>query len=218
MSRARARLGTAPDDVRSAAGGPGRATPSARRGAYGDGMRWEALFADMEAQLDAVRAAELAADVADLTRAERATVALTSRLRAAQDTVLTVRVAGGEPVSGIVVEVAEQWLLLADGPRRALVPMTAVAAVADLPVTAQPSAGVHVSRRLGLGHALRALARDRVVVRVATHGGELVGRLDRVGADHVDLTVGGEAARARPGAAVTAWTVPIAAIRVVRSG
>ncbi len=181
-------------------------------------MRWEALFADMEAQLDAARAAELAADVADRTRAERATVALADRVRAVQGTDLTLRVAGGEAVTGTVLEVAEQWLLLADGPRRALVPLGAVQVLTDLPVTTRPSAHPQVSRRLGLGHALRALARDRAVVRLVADGVEAVGRLDRVGADHVDLTVGAEGTRARPGAAATAWTVPIAAIRVVRSG
>ncbi len=181
-------------------------------------MRWEALFADMEAQLDAARAAELAADVADLTRAERATVRLVGRLRAAQDTDLTVRVAGGEAVTGTVLEVAEQWLLLADGPRRALVPTAAIQAATDLPVATRPSAEVHVARRLGLGHALRALARDRVVVRLTADGVQAAGRLDRVGADHVDLTVGADLARPRPGSTAVVWTVPLAAIRVVRSG
>jgi hypothetical protein len=181
-------------------------------------MRWELLFADLEAQLDAARAAELAAEVADLTRAERATVPVVARLRATRGAPLTVRLAGGDLVTGTVVEVAEQWLLLGDGPRRALVPLSAVAAVAGLTPTAQPATGGQVARRLGLGHALRALARDRVVVRIATDGGEVAGRLDGVGADHVDVTavVDGPAARRHPSA--TGWTVPIGAIRVVRSG
>jgi hypothetical protein len=181
-------------------------------------MRWEALFADMEAQLDAARVADLAAEVADLTRAERATVALVARLRAAAGTALAVRVGGGEVVTGSVLDVAEQWLLLADGPRRALVPLAMVQAVSDLPLAAQPSDGGVVGRRLTLGHALRALARDRVVVRVALDGGEVVGRLDRVGADHVDVTGVTDRSGARPRADGPCWTVPIAAIRVVRAG
>ena len=48
----------------------GRATP------YGAGMRWEQLFADMEAQLAAGRLADVRADVAELARAERASVEL----------------------------------------------------------------------------------------------------------------------------------------------
>ena len=198
-----------------------------RQRSYGVRMRWEALFADMEAQLAAAQAAELAAQVADLTRAERATVDLTSRLRAAQGAQVTVRVGTAESVPGTVLEVAPQWLLLGDGPRRALVPLTALSAVGGLPVAAVAAHGAAhgmVARRLGLGHALRALARDRTVVRVAVDGAELVGRLDRVGADHVDVTTvtADAAARRSPARAAghgsAAWTVPLAAIRVVRSG
>jgi hypothetical protein len=181
-------------------------------------MRWESLFADMEAQLDAARAAQLAADVADLTRAERATVPLEGRLRAARGTELTVRLPGGDAASGTVLEVAAQWLLLGDGSRRALVPLAAVQAVSGLPMAAHPRDDGHVGRRLGLGHALRALARDRVVVRLATDGAEVVGRLDRVGADHVDVAALSDEPGLRPRRAPSGWTVPIGAIRVVRSG
>ncbi len=91
--------------------------------------------------------------------------------------------------------------------------------MSDLPVAAAPSAGGVVARRLTLGHALRALARDRVVVRLAVDGGEVVGRLDRVGADHVDVTSVADGSGGRPpGRTARCWTVPIAAIRVVRSG
>ena len=178
-----------------------------RRAPYGERMRWEALFADLEAQLDASDAAGLAAEIADLTRAERATVDLAGRLRAAQGGPATIVVAGGDTVAGLLLEVAAQWVLVGDGVRRALVPLAAVAAVGGLAVRSAPSAG-EVARRLGLGAALRALARDRVTVRVATDGGDLAGRIERVGADHLDLVAG-------PGAAL--WAVPFAALRVVRS-
>ena len=174
-------------------------------------MRWEALFADMEAQLDAVRTADLAAEVAELTRAERATVGLSDRLRAARGSPVTVRLHGGEHISGLLVDVAHQWFLLDDRGRRALVPCAAVAAVRGLTRHSAAAAGA-VERRLTLGHALRALARDRSVVQVATDGGELTGRVDRVGADHLDLAVGHEETRGGE-----PWAVPFAAIRVVRS-
>lgn len=175
---------------------------------YGERMRWEALFADLEAQLDASGAADLAAEIADLTRAERATVELVDRLRAAQGGHVTVVVAGGDTVAGELLEVAAHWVLVGEGTRRALVPLGAVAAVGGLPARSAPSPG-EVARRLGLGAALRGLARDRVTVRVATEGVDLAGRIERVGADHLDLAV------AVPGAAL--WAVPFAALRVVRS-
>jgi hypothetical protein len=167
-------------------------------------MRWEALFADLEAQLDAARSAEVAADVAELTRAERATVELVARLRAAHGHALTLR-SGAQQVSG-----TEQWVLLGDGPARWLVPTASVSAVRGLPVHASPAPGV-VERRLSLGHALRAVARDRATVRVVLDADELSGRVDRVGADHLDLTV----PVPRPGAV---WAVPFRAVRAVRTG
>ncbi|MDC7121137.1 hypothetical protein OMK64_06265 [Cellulomonas fimi] len=176
-------------------------------------MRWEALFDDMEAQLVAARTAAVRLDVAELTRAERATVALTDRLRAAGASSLTVRTAHGEPLRGSLVDVAPEWLLLAVGPvQQALVPTAAVVAVGGLTAHAAPAAAA-VERRLGLGHALRALARDRAVVRVRAAGVEIVGRVDRVGADHLDVTEAD-----RPAGVAATWAVPFATLEVVRSG
>ncbi|WP_298460346.1 hypothetical protein [uncultured Cellulomonas sp.] len=178
-------------------------------------MRWEALFADLEAQLAAAEAAEVTAQVAEVTRAERATVTLGGRLRAARGGAVTVRLRGGELVTGTVLDVAGQWVLTGDGPRRALVPLAAVDAVRGLAPASHPDEGV-VSRRLGLGHALRALARDRAAVRISTDGGQVTGRIDGVGADHLDLTVADDPSQARTRGAV--WSVPFVAVRVVRSG
>jgi len=183
---------------------------SATRLAYGAVVRWEALFADLEAQLDAARRADLQADLGERVRAERASVALVDRVRAATGAHLRVWVAGGGVCEGEVVEVATQWLLLADGVRRVLVPAGAVAGVDGLPTVAAPPAGI-VERRLSLGHALRALVRDRAAVVVVADGFELTGRLERVGADHVDvMPLHGRASVVR--------AVPFTALRAVRSG
>ena len=181
-------------------------------------VRWESLFADMEAQLDAASAADLAAEVADLTRAERATVNLADRLRAALGAELTVLVGGAgsgtapTAVNGELLEVAAQWLLLGVSGRRALVPLAVVVAVRGVPLRVAPAPG-EVARRLGLGSALRALARDRERVHLSLEGTELVGRIERVGADHLDLAT---AVDDHLGGG-TVWSVPFAALRVVRS-
>jgi hypothetical protein len=193
---------------------PGCGRPAARpeRAPTVSAMRWETLFDDMEAQLAAVDRAGVRADVADLVRAERATVRLADRLRASVGRLQRLRVAGGEPVEGELVDVSEQWVLLAQGPeRRILVPMAAIAAVAGVGPYVAPEPG-QVERRLGLGHALRVLARDRTAVVVRTGDIELVGRLGGVGADHVEVTVPG------PGGAAVSWIVPFDALRWVRSG
>ena len=180
---------------------------------YGGRMRWEALFEDLESQLDAARAADRVAEVAERTRVERASVTLGDRLRAARGTRVTLRLRDGEAISGELVELADQWVLLAEGSRRWLVPTAAVGWVGGLAWHAVTGGG-QVARRLSLGHALRALARDRVHVRVQAQGVELAGRIDAVGTDHVDVVVvvpeGG-----RVGAV---WTVRFDALEVVRSG
>jgi hypothetical protein len=183
-----------------------------RRYPYGGRVRWESLFADMESQLVAARAQELRDEVAELTRAERAQVALTDRFRAARGSRLRLLLRDGQTVDGAAVEVAPQWLLLApDAYRRSLVPSTAVSGAVGLRSQAAPPAGA-VERGLSLGHALRALARDRTVVRVDADGASVTGRIERVGADHVDVV----AQDAVAGAAV--WTFAFGALLVVRSG
>jgi hypothetical protein len=167
------------------------------------------LFGDLEAQLDATRRADLQAELGERVRAERAAVSVVDRVRAATGSRLRIWVTGGLVVDGDAVEVATQWVLLADGVRRVLVPTHALAGIAGLPTIAAPPAGA-VERRLSLGHALRALARDRVAVVVVADGYELGGRLERVGADHVDVTP-------LDGGPAVPRAVPFGALRAVRS-
>ena len=153
---------------------------------YGVRMRWDALFADMEAQLAAVAAQDLDAEVADRTRTERARVLLTDRLRAVQGDRVQLHLRSGT-VLGVVQDVGAAWVLLVDAAREHLVPLTAILAVSGLrgADVEEPSA----LRRLGLGHALRAVARDRSLVRVTTGAGTHLGRVDAVGAYHLDLAL-----------------------------
>lgn len=151
-------------------------------------MRWESLFDDLESQFEhASRTAE-AEEVFDLAEAELAQVSLMDRLRARHGQPVTLRLHDGSDVHGTVVDAAVQWLLLADGGRRVLVPATAVAAARPLGGAA-PEAPV-VERRLRLTHVLRALSREEAAVVVRTTAGDYRGRLVRVAADHVDLDDG----------------------------
>lgn len=150
-------------------------------------MRWDALFDDLEAQLDAADRASAADEVGERTRAERARVLLPDRLRAAVGRRVTVVVRGGHQVTGTVTDAGLAWVLLDDG-REHVVPTTALVSVAGLPDLAAPPAGAAL-RRLGLGHVLRALARDRSVVHLVAGGVALRGRVDAVGADHLDLAL-----------------------------
>jgi hypothetical protein len=136
-------------------------------------------------------------------------VHLADRLRAAVGRTVRLELDRAEPVDGTVVEATGEWVLVADGAtRRALVPVGGIVGVQGLDPSVAPPAG-RVEQRLGLGHALRALARDRVTVRIEVTGTRWRGRLERVGADHVDVSVGPDVRSA------TVVTVPFAALRVV---
>lgn len=185
-------------------------------------MRWEALFADLEAQLEASESAELAAEVADRSRRETGRLGLADRLRAALGHPVVVRTVPGGTEAGRLDAVGPDWLLLGtdgiDG-RAALVPLTGVLWVSGLGAyAAEPGTEGRVGARLDLRYALRGLARDRAGVTVVlSDGTAVVGTLDRVGADHVDLAEHppGEPRRAAGVRAVR--TIPLSALAVVRS-
>jgi len=151
--------------------------------------RWELLFADLEAQLVAHEVAERGDAVAELTRAEHAAIPLADRWRAALGAPVTVELADGERVAGVVRRAAASWVLLdgrgASGQVEHLVPLAAVASVVGLGRQAVPSTAR--TDALGLGTVLRRLQRDRARVVVRTRAGQAVGRLARIGADHLDL-------------------------------
>jgi hypothetical protein len=149
-------------------------------------MRWEQLFADLEAQWEAEQRRDLDAEVADRTRRERASVGLYERLAAGVGQEVRAALRGGPVVVGEVVDVGSGWVLLhaASGP--VLVPLVALVAVSGLSARAGGSA---VGRRFGLGYALRGLSRDRAVVEVLdVAGGRVTGTIDAVGSDCFDLS------------------------------
>ena len=186
----------------------------------GNLVRWDELFRDLEGQVAAVEAADLAAEVADRTRRESALLTLADRARGSVRARVTAQVAGAGRVDGVLVDVGSQWLLVQDDTGRdVLVPLAAVLALTGLGVLSSPPAG-QVAERLGLGSALRALARDRARVTVALlDGSSVVGTVDRVGADFLEISDrSGEArtpARAGPGPVRTGPTAAVALVRAV---
>jgi hypothetical protein len=168
-------------------------------------MRWDDLFSDLGAQLGAAQDAQFQADVSDLTRSERASIELAERLLTARGSAVALTLRDGEVVRGEVVDAAVQWLLLGASGPQTLVPMRAVALVSGLPP--RMSLVTEVERRLGIGHVLRALARDRARVVIDFGAGEVTGLIAVVGADYVEVSTSVGAMSA----------VPIDAIMRVRS-
>jgi len=184
------------------------------------GMRWDALFADLDGQLAAADAAELAAEVGDRTRREVARLHLADRARLAVGAELTVGLGAAGVVSGTLRRSGPQWWLLAGaGGVDLLVCLDAILWVSGLPaLSAEPDATSAVEARLGLAYALRGVARDRApVTLILRDGAALTGTIDRVGADFVDLAEHAPGEPRRAAAVRAARTVPLAALALVRS-
>lgn len=184
-------------------------------------MRWEGLFRDLEAQLDAAEEADLVGEIAERSRLEIARVALVDRLRMAVGAELTLQLFGGASVQGAVERVGADWLLLdAAGQPPALVPLGAIAAMSGLPALAGDAAGIGaVAARLDLAYALRVIARDRSAVTVVLRdGSRLAGTIDRVGADFVELAEHPQGEPRRSAGVRAARTIPLAGLAVVRPG
>ena len=154
-------------------------------------MRWQQLFADLQAQFEAEEAAVDRAESASRARAEVGAVGIADRLRGAVGNPVTLGCGRAGTFAGVLVEVGPDWLLVEhDGARSCLVALSAVRSVAGLGRRTAAAAELPgpVRGRLDLRRALRGLARDRSVVQVVLDDGSVLGgTLDRVGADYVEL-------------------------------
>lgn len=152
-------------------------------------MRWQRLFADLQAELAAAAAAAERAEDASRIRLETGAVRLAERLGGALGREVVLRCRGAGELRGVLAEAGAGWVLLAEpGERDLLVAVAAVRTVGGLDRgTAVPDTG-EVARRLDLRWAVRGLARDRSPVQVLLDdGGVLTGTVDRVGADFLEL-------------------------------
>jgi hypothetical protein len=183
-------------------------------------MRWQQLFADLQAQFEAEEAVVDRGESASRARAEMGAVRLADRLRGALGTRLALDCRGAGQVAGVLVDLGVDWLLVEDdGGRQNLVAMAAVRTVSGLGRrTAAAAPAGPVRGRLDLRRALRGLARDRSTVQVVLQdGGVVSGTLDRVGADYVELAEHPADQPRRAEAVQGVRAVVIAAVAVVRT-
>jgi hypothetical protein len=191
--------------------------PLAGAGKGGRELRWERLFADLEAEFDAAEESERAAEIADRVRQERGRLRLVDRLRGSIGRELSIRVLGVGRVEGTVGSVGPDWVLLrlAGGGDR-LIRLAAVLEIVGLAVSsAQPGSEGEVAARFGCADVLRRLVEDRAMVTVTLiDGGVLTGTMDLVGLDVCEVS---DRRLDEPSPVVlTRSTVPIAAIATVR--
>ena len=183
-------------------------------------MRWDRLFDDLQAQMDADGLRERDLEVSDRTRRERAQVGLHERFMAHSGLRVELRLAAGVLVSGRLADAGSDWVLVHDGgDRGSLVPFGAIVAITGLGVRAAAGPGAVMGRRFGLGYALRGLSRDRSVVSLADRGGSVTtGTIDAVGADALDLSEHPVDVARRAENVVARRVIPFSAIVVVRHG
>ncbi len=183
-------------------------------------MRWQQLFADLEARFEAEQDAAERAETSSRSRHELGSLRFVDRLGGAVGSPVVLLCRGAGQVSGTLSEIGSDWLLLDDdGGRELLVATAAVRAVAGLGRrTAAPGDAGPVASRLDLRRALRGLARDRATVQVVLdEGTALHGTIDRVGADYVELAEHPADLHRRAGAVQGVRTVVIDAVAVVRT-
>ena len=183
-------------------------------------MRWQQLFADLQAQFEAAEEAEARAESASRARAEVGAVRLAERLGGSLGVPVVVTCRGAGRVSGLLTETGPDWLLVTDERgREQLVSAAAVRAVAGLGRwTAPREDGSPVRSRLDLRRALRGLVRDRSTVQVVLDDGSvLTGTIDRVGADYLEVAEHAADQPRRAGAVRQVHAVVIDGIAVVRT-
>lgn len=190
------------------------------RAAYAGGMRWDALFQDMEAQLAADQKLALESEISERARVEMAGIALADRLRGTLGRELSVLLSSGMRVSGVLAHVGSEWIVLSEAAQQWLVPYSAAASYQGTGRQVLQDPGVRA--RLGLASALRGLARDRAEVTVHLVMGmlqetALFGVIDRVGKDHFDLAATGSGEARRQGNVSSVVTVPFASLAALRS-
>lgn len=177
--------------------------------------RWERLFADLEAELEAQERLEVDAEIADRTRRERALVSWVDRCGPDRDRPLALDLASGETIRGHVMDVGKDWLLLhCEVGGEALVPHAAVVRATGLGRRTRTET---MARRFGLGAALRELSRDRATVDVVdVRGRATTGTIDEVLADALELAEHAAGELRRSANVRGHLVVPFAAITVVR--
>ena len=85
-------------------------------------MRWDALFADLEAQLAAGERLDLDTEIDERARVDAAAVELADRLRGSVGLRVGVHLGSGTVFEGALSHVGSQWLVLDEERHQVLIP------------------------------------------------------------------------------------------------
>lgn len=182
-------------------------------------MRWDDLFADLEARADELDRSDRAVEIGESARIEAARLTIADRLATAVGTELHVRVSGAVAVNGQLRSSGPGWLLLDTGSGcECLVAIHAVTSIVGLNRwSAAPDAGHRAVVGLGIRHVLRAVASDRssVVIQLVDGSG-VCGTIDRVGRDFIDVALHGTGEIRRRDTVRASAVIPTHAVSTIR--
>lgn len=156
-------------------------------------MRWEELFADMEAQLAHAGQRNAELEAVETARAELSQLALVQRLAAQKGAHVRVKVGHGDVIEGEISDLGAGWVALRDGAVQHVIPLHQAVWWEGLSRRFASDFENTVLRRLGVGHVIRALSQSRARVRIhlvsQTPGAEVEGTIDTVGQDFLDVAL-----------------------------
>lgn len=183
-------------------------------------MRWERLFADIAAELEAATEADIESEIAERTRGERARLRLVDRLRGSADLPVDVAVLGFGTVAGVLRGVGPDWCLLQGAGGDYLVRLGAVVEISGLAAySSAPGSEGAVAARFSLAAVVRRLARDRAIVSLTrVDGGVVTGTVQFAGTDLLEMTYvrADEPGWQRPVESAVRRTIPLEAVAVIR--
>jgi hypothetical protein len=172
-------------------------------------MRWDELFADLEADAMGLDQREQDLEIAERTRIELSRIAMSTRLAAGLGAAVELRAGAVGLLRGRIERVTARWLLLGADQVQWVVSIDDLLGIRGLPVRAR-GAGSPAESRLGWGSAWRVLAQDRAELHVVRRDGSSLDAVaERVGEDFVELAVSSSDRRMRE-------LVPFAAVVAVR--
>lgn len=193
----------------------------AGRNHQGETVRWDELFADMEAQLDQAEQRSVELEAAETARAELSRLTLAERLSAHRNRMVRLLPAHGDVLEGELTDIGAGWAVIRERHFQHLVPLHSVVWWEGLHRKFEIINERAVLRKLGMGHVLRALAASRAHVRVLlldpSARGDLKGTLDAVGHDFFDLALHPDDQFRRRAAVKAVRTVPFGSVALISS-
>lgn len=152
-------------------------------------MRWDNLITDLSGQLEHELRREARGQVAELTRAELASIELRDKLHAHLGQQLKVSVAGSGQHEGTLVDLGADWLLLqtSHNHQHTVVRLEAVAAVSGIGKKAMTGTKP-LALNLPFNTVLRSLAQDRAWTQISTSTAQIRARFEAIGNAWCEVT------------------------------